>query len=173
MHANQDRVVVDLSIIPIDIDNYSEISRIYQEGIDTGMSTFETLVPSWQRWNDSHLPFGRIACEVNGQIQAWAALSPVSSRCVYGGVAEVSVYVAASQRGRGLGKLLLNQLIEISEKNGIWTLQSSIFEENITSLNLHLACGFRRIGYKEKIGCLNGTWHNNILLEKRSSIVGI
>ncbi len=143
------------------------------QGIKTGIATFETSSPQWDDWNQSHFAFGRIATFENNQMLGWAALIPVSSRCVYGGVAEVSIYVSENSRGKNIGKRLLIALIKESEDNHIWTLQSSIFRQNIASLHLHLKCGFRQIGYKEKIGLLNGIWYDNILLERRSNKVGI
>jgi len=162
-----------MDFIEITEKNYNQVAEIYEEGIATGKATFETKIPKWEAWDASHLSFGRIALIENNQMLGWAALSPVSSRCVYGGVAEVSVYVAEAARGKGVGKTLLNKLKEISEQNNIWTLQSSIFRNNSSSKALHLKCGFREIGYKEKIGQLNGVWLDNVLLERRSEVVGI
>ncbi|PHR15214.1 MAG: N-acetyltransferase [Aequorivita sp.] len=153
--------------------NYPEVARIYGEGLQTGTATFETTIPSWEKWDTGHLSFGRILAVEEDSPLGWAALSPVSSRCVYGGVAEVSVYVSDSARGKGVGEFLLKKLIEISEANNIWTLQSGIFRENIASHKLHLKCGFREVGYKEKVGQLHGVWKDNVLLERRSKIVGI
>jgi L-amino acid N-acyltransferase YncA len=153
--------------------SYPDVARIYEEGIVTGVATFETEAKDWAEWDKSHFQFGRIiACE-DEYVLGWAGLSPVSSRCVYGGVAEVSVYVAADARGKGVGKYLLNQLIKGSEENNIWTLQSRVFRENIRSIALHEKCGFRIIGYKERIGKLHGQWMENVLLERRSNVVGI
>lgn len=164
---------MDLEFGSIREDNYAEVVDIYLEGIATGMATFETQAPSWKEWEEKHLPFGNIALKEEGKIQGWAALSAVSSRCVYAGVAEVSVYVAAAARGKGVGRKLLNKLIDISEENNIWTLQAGIFRNNEASINLHKSCGFRVIGYKEKIGKLGNEWLDNMLLEKRSTKVGI
>jgi len=166
-------IVAKMKLIEISKENYPEVARIYGEGLLTGTATFETTIPSWEKWDAGHLPFGRImAVEENNNL-GWAALSPVSSRCVYGGVAEVSVYVSDSARGNGVGEFLLKKLIEISEENNIWTLQSGIFRENVPSHKLHIKCGFREIGYKEKVGQLRGVWKDNVLLERRSKIVGI
>jgi thioredoxin type arsenate reductase len=153
--------------------NYAEVATIYQAGIATGMATFQLQATTWADWDKSHTTHSRLALYSNNCMVGWAALSPVSSRCVYGGVAEVSVYIAADQRGKGWGKILLDKLIEESEKNNIWTLQSGIFENNKASIILHQKCGFRIIGYREKIGQLHGVWKNNILLEKRSKKIGI
>lgn len=153
--------------------NYPQVAAIYTEGIKTGMATFETSIPNWEKWDASHLPFGRIVVMDNTTIMGWGSLAPVSSRCVYGGVAEVSVYVAEHARGKGYGKKLLLELIKISEENGLWTLQSGIMKANEASKQMHLKCGFRVIGYREKIGKLNGEWLDNVILEKRSNRIGI
>lgn len=172
MHQDQDAAKMKWDTITE--DNFSNVAEIYNEGIATGMATFETTIPSWETWDQSHLPYGRISVlDENGQMLGWAALSPVSSRCVYGGVAEVSVYVADVARGQGIGSLLLKTLISESEKNNIWTLQSGIFRENEASIALHQKCGFRLIGYKEKIGKLHGVWKDNVLMERRSKTIGI
>ena len=136
-------------------------------------ATFETTAPSWEKWNDVHLTFARLVAVDNNEVVGWAALSPVSSRCVYGGVAEVSVYVADKHKGKGIGKLLLQKLIKESESNGIWTLQAGIFTDNVASVKLHEKVGFRVIGHREKIGKLNDIWKDNYILERRSKIVGI
>lgn len=162
-----------MQVESITAENFPQVADIYGQGIATGMATFETTVPSWPSWDAAHLAYGRIVAIEDSIILGWAALSPVSSRCVYGGVAEVSVYVAADARGKGVGRYLLNQLIAISEENGIWTLQSGVFPENEGSIALHERCGFRRIGYKERIGQLAGQWKDNVLLERRSNIVGV
>lgn len=153
--------------------DFIQVAEIYKEGIETGFATFQNDVPDWESWNRSHLPNCRVAAFEAGKMAGWAALTPVSSRCVYAGVGEVSVYVAADFRGRGVGEFLLNALIEESEQAGLWTLQSGIFAENVGSLKLHEKCGFRRIGYREKIGQKNGVWKDNIILERRSKIVGV
>ncbi len=162
-----------MELVSIQKENYTEVAAIYAQGIATGVATFETTIPDWPHWDKSHLPFGRIAAISDQLMQGWAALSPVSSRCVYGGVAEVSVYIAENARGKGVGKFLLQALINESENNNIWTLQAGVFRENKASIALHEKCGFRIIGYKEKIGQLNGIWLDNVLLERRSTVVGI
>ena len=149
-------IVASMNLVEISEENYPEVARIYGEGLQTGTATFETTIPSWEKWNDGHLPFGRIIAVEDNNYLGWAALSPVSSRCVYGGVAEVSVYVAEAARGKGAGAFLLKNLIEISEANNIWTLQSGIFRDNVASHKLHIKCGFREVGYKEKVGQLHG-----------------
>ncbi|MEQ8928182.1 MAG: N-acetyltransferase family protein [Fulvivirga sp.] len=162
-----------MQIISLVESIYPDVAQIYQQGIDTGIATFETKVPTWVEWDKSHLPYGRLVAVEDNTVLGWAALSPVSSRCVYGGVAEVSIYLAEQARGKGIGKKLLNALIATSEENGIWTLQAGVFPMNKASIALHEKCGFRMIGYKERIGQLNGQWIDNILLERRSKIVGI
>jgi L-amino acid N-acyltransferase YncA len=157
----------------IDQKDYSRLSEIYRQGIETGIATFETKVPDWQDWNAAHLPECRIATFEGNVMTGWAALSPVSGRCVYAGVAEVSVYVAADFCGKGIGKVLLQELIKVSEKAGLWTLQAGIFAENTGNIKLHEYCGFRTIGFREKIGQLNGVWKDSVLMERRSKIVGL
>jgi L-amino acid N-acyltransferase YncA len=160
-------------IMPLLPNNWQQVKSIYESGIAKGMATFETKAPEWEQWNNSHLTFARLVAMENNKVIGWAALSPVSNRCVYGGVAEVSVYIAPEQRGKGVGKKLLQQLITESEANGIWTLQAGIFAENTASAKLHESVGFRLVGYREKIGQLGTEWKNNILMERRSTKVGI
>ncbi|RKR14445.1 phosphinothricin acetyltransferase [Maribacter vaceletii] len=154
-------------------DNWGAVAKIYKEGIDTHMATFETKVPKYQDWDTSHLQIGRLVMVKEDKVLGWAALSPVSSRCVYGGVAEVSVYIGKEHRGLGIGKLLMRQLILESEIAKIWTLQSGIFPDNIGSITLHKKMGFRYIGKRERIGKLKGVWKDNVLFERRSKIIGI
>ena len=153
--------------------DWEQVSQIYQEGLDTGNATFESNLPSWNEWNNGHLKKCRIIAEIKNKIVGWSALSPVSSRCVYGGVAEVSVYVSTKFSGKKIGTKLLERLITESENNEIWTLQAGIFPENKGSLTLHERLGFRKVGYREKIGKMNGVWRNTILLERRSNITGM
>jgi L-amino acid N-acyltransferase YncA len=152
--------------------HWPQVKSIYEEGIQTGNATFQQQAPEWENWNEDHLPYSRIVALDNDEVAGWAALSPVSERCVYAGVAEVSVYVAEKFRGKKIGTLLLKQLIAQSEINGIWTLQSGIFPENVASIKLHEANGFRVVGYREKVGQMNGVWRDTILLEKRSQLIG-
>lgn len=152
--------------------HWPRVSEIYLEGIKTGMATFETEIPSWDQWDKNHIDTCRLVAKKGDQILGWAALSEVSSRCVYGGVAEVSVYVSDKAKGQGIGERLLGQLIVESEKQAYWTLQSGIFPENYASIKLHEKLGFRKIGYREKIAQLAGVWKDNILMEKRSQIIG-
>jgi len=153
--------------------DYPQISKIYTDGIATGQATFQTEAPDWANWDKAHLPHCRIAAIEAAEFAGWAALSPVSSRSVYAGVAEVSVYIAESFRGKGVGKMLMMELIRQSEEQGIWTLQSGIFPENKASISLHEKSGFRIIGYREKVGCMNGVWRDTIIMERRSRKVGI
>jgi phosphinothricin acetyltransferase len=153
--------------------DWKEVRAIYVEGIATGHATFETRSHGWKAWNAAHLPSCRLVARDGESLLGWAALSPVSDRCAYGGVAEVSVYVAARARGKGAGRALLSRLIEESEKNGIWTLQAGIFPENAASLALHEQCGFRVVGRRERLGKLKGKWRDVILLERRSTKVGL
>lgn len=146
---------------------------IYQEGIATSNATFETDAPAWEDWDASHLRDCRFVARTEGRVIGWAALSPVSGRCVYAGVAEVSVYVTAAARGQGVGKALLHALVEGSERRGIWTLQAGIFPENGVSIALHQACGFREVGRRERLGRLKGVWRDIVLMERRSDGVGV
>jgi len=153
--------------------DWEAVKDIYEEGINTGNATFQQSAPAWEEWNNNHLQHSRIIAKEGDEISGWAALTPVSGRCVYAGVAEVSVYVSGKARGKGLGKQLLKKLIEESEANNIWTLQAGIFPENQASINIHEACGFRMLGTRERIGKMNGIWRDTILLERRSKTVGI
>jgi phosphinothricin acetyltransferase len=152
--------------------DWLDVARIYREGIESGHATFETEVPSWERWDTAHLPFARLVACAGETVTGWAALSRVSARQVYSGVAEVSVYISADTRGQGLGGVLLEALIQESELNGIWTLQASIFPENVASIRLHQRCGFREVGRRVRIAKLHGVWRDTILLERRSQRVG-
>jgi len=152
--------------------HWPQVSRIYQEGIDTGLATFETETTSWERWDRGHLSFARLVARTDEVVKGWAALSPFSSRSVYFGVAEVSVYVGAGWRGQSIGRLLLERLIVESETNGIWTLQASIFPENEGSSRLHQSCGFREVGVRRRIARLHGVWRDTVLWERRSEIAG-
>ena len=138
--------------------DWSAVSRIYREGIKTGLATFEQEIPEWDYWDQHHVKSCRLVAREGEKVVGWAALSAVSSRCVYGGVAEVSVYIAKEARGNRIGEQLLNRLIAESEEQGYWTLQSGIFPENVASIRLHEKLGFRKIGFRERIGQLNGVW---------------
>lgn len=154
-------------------DDWDDVARIYREGIDTGHATFEVEVPSWEAWNSSKLLVCRLVAERSGVVVAWAALSPVSRRSVYRGVAEPSIYVSSDARGDGVGRALLTALVEASEKSGIWTLQTSIFPENAASIALHESVGFRAIGIRARVGEHHGRWRDTVLMERRSATVGI
>jgi len=150
-------------------DHWPEVRSIYEAGIATGNATFQTEAPAWEAWDAGHLRTCRlVAVADSGAIAGWAALSPVSARPVYAGVCEVSVYVAPDMRGRGVGRRLLAALVEASEADGRWTLQAGIFPENGASVALHLRCGFRVVGRRERLGCLHGRWRDVLLLERRS-----
>jgi L-amino acid N-acyltransferase YncA len=162
-----------MEINHIQDNNYPAIAEIYLQGIATGHATFQTESPAWDEWDKSHLSFCRLAVFENDKMLGWAALSPVSSRCVYGGVAEVSIYVTSSAIGKGIGKNLFAKLIKETEENELWTLQSGIFPENIGSIKLHEDMGFRKIGYRKKIGKMNDTWRDSVIMERRSKIVAV
>jgi len=166
-------MTADLEVAPIESGDWERVRQIYLEGIATGQATFETAAPTWEQWDAAHLKFARLVGRRGDELLGWAALSPVSQRCVYGGVAEVSVYVSSAHRGAGIGRRLLDSLIEESERNGIWTLQAGIFPENASSISLHMRCDFREVGRRERVGKLNGIWRDTVLLERRSKIVGV
>jgi len=147
--------------------DWEQVREIYLEGIRSGNSTFETDAPAWEKWNENHLEFARLVMRDGEAVLGWAALSPVSKRDAYRGVAEVTVYVTESARGKGIGRALLAALIAESEKNAIWTVQASIFPENTASVELHLRCGFREVGRRERIAMLRGVWRDTILFERR------
>lgn len=155
-------------------EDWESVRSIYLEGLATGDATFETEAPSWEKWDEGHLSVPRLVAvsSSDGVVVGWAALTRISSRAVYGGVAEVSVYVTNKSRGNGIGKALLKQLIAQSEQKGLWTLQASVFPENIASLALHKMLGFREVGIRQRIGKLHGTWRDTVLLERRSEAVG-
>jgi len=154
-------------------EHWPSVREIYLAGIAGGNATFETQAPSWHEWAVTHLKFGRLVALVNDEVKGWAALSPVSTREVYRGVAEDSVYVASDAQRLGLGRGLLKAMIAQSEANGIWMLQTSIFPENVASIQLHLSCGFREVGHRERIAQLNGVWRNTVFMERRSKVVGV
>jgi L-amino acid N-acyltransferase YncA len=162
-----------MNIISMLARHWDDVKKIYGEGLATGNASFQTSLPSWEEWDKAHVENSRLVVVENNELLAWAALTAVSGRCVYAGVAEVSVYVAASARGKGVGKKLLKALIDESEKNKFWTLQAGIFPENKASIKIHEDCGFRIIGRRERIGQMNGLWRDTLLLERRSKIVGI
>lgn len=153
--------------------DWPAVRAIYLEGVATGNATFEQTAPDWEKWDAGHLAGVRfVARSDGGEVLGWAALSGVSSRCVYAGVAEVSIYVAESARGRGVGHNLMARLIADSEAQGIWTLQAGIFPENIASIALHERAGFRIVGTRERLGQMNGRWRDVVLMERRSPVAG-
>jgi L-amino acid N-acyltransferase YncA len=161
-----------VEIRPLVPNDWPAVQAIYLEGIATGNATFETEAPSWEVWDSKHLHEARLVAEAGGEVVGWAALSPVSSRCVYSGVAELSIYVAAAMRGRGVGQVLLGELIRESEAKEFWTLQTGVFPENKASLALHKKCGFRIVGTRKRIGKLGKRWRDVVFLERRSPVVG-
>lgn len=162
---------MDVAIGQLRDKDWPAVRTIYQEGIATGNATFETETPDWETWDQAHRSDCRIVARASDRVVGWAALSPVSGRCVYDGVAEVSVYVAATARGRGIGKALLSALVQASERAGVWTLQAGIFPENVASIAIHKACGFRKVGIRERLGQMDGVWRDVILMERRSAAV--
>src|SRR3954454_1324183 len=150
--------------------HWPAVERIYAEGLASGNASFETETPSWERFHADQLPGQLLVALDAGAVAGWAVLSPVSDRCAYQGVAEDSVYVAESARGRGIGRALLTQLTERAESAGIWTVQAGIFPENTASIALHHACGFRTVGLRERLGQREGIWRDVLLLERRGSI---
>jgi L-amino acid N-acyltransferase YncA len=164
----------EVRIEPLLPADWPAVAAIYAEGIATGNATFETEVPSWERWDASHLAGHRLVARAGpaGRILAWAALAPVSDRCAYAGVAENSIYVADAARGLGVGRRLLTAIVEGAERAGIWTVQTGIFPENEVSLALHRRCGFRVVGVRERVGQLHGRWRDVVFLERRSTVAG-
>jgi phosphinothricin acetyltransferase len=157
-------------IAPLDARHWPQVQAIYQAGIDAGDATFESAAPSWEQWDGEHLSEHRLVALDGSRVLGWVALSPVSRRPVYAGVAEVSVYVDPGAQGHGVGRALLAAVIESSERGGIWTLQAGIFPENTASLVLHEQAGFRRVGIRERIGRHHGRWRDVVLLERRSTL---
>jgi phosphinothricin acetyltransferase len=152
--------------------DWPEVLVIYEEGLATGVGSFETVAPSWEQWNAARLPHSRLVARED-RIVGWAALSPFSKRACYTGVAEVGIYIAASARGRGIGRMLLLALIESAEAHGIWTLQGATIADNAASLALQASCGFRVVGRRERIARRDGKWHDTVLMERRSDTVGV
>ena len=158
-------------IEPLRAEHWEDVARIYAQGIATRAATFETEVPSWEAWDGSHLAEHRFVAVRDGRVLGWAALSSVSDRCVYAGVAENSVYVGEDARGQGIGRALLEALVASAEAGGIWTIQTGIFPENEASVRLHEAVGFRVVGRRERLGQLDGVWRDVLFLERRSPVV--
>jgi L-amino acid N-acyltransferase YncA len=153
--------------------DWPEVAAIYEAGIATRNATFEEAAPSWEEWDATHLAGHRLVAVEGGRVVGWAALSPVSDRCCYRGVAENSVYVAPGLQGRGVGRALLERLLAGADADGIWTVQTNIFPENLASLELHKRCGFRVVGIRERLGQLDGEWRDVVLLERRSSLSSV
>lgn len=164
---------MDIAIEAMQTQDWPAVRAIYLEGIATKNATFETDAPEWEKWDSAHLKSCRLVARLNGHVIGWAALSPVSSRCVYAGVAEESIYISEAARGQGVGRKLLTALIEESEKAGLWTIQTGIFPENTVSIHLHERCGFRVLGVREKVGQMDGIWRDVVLMERRSRVVGV
>ena len=160
-----------MTIRDLRADDWPEVAAIYHDGMRGGLATFETEVPSWDDWDAAHLPEHRLVAERDGRVVGWIALVPASPRECYAGVAESSVYVGRDHQGRGVGRALMEDLIEKSEGAGVWTIQTSIFPENNASLKLHHALGFRDVGVRERIGKRDGLWRDTVLLERRSEVM--
>lgn len=165
--------IASLRIEPMRPEGWPEVRAIFEDGIASGDATFETAAPEWPEWDAAHRPDCRLVARLGDRVVAWAALSPVSERCAYEGVAEMSIYVAADARGRGIGRQLLNALVQASEAAGVWTLQAGIFPENTASLRLAEGAGFGLVGVRQRLGQgSDGRWRDVSLLERRSSVVG-
>jgi L-amino acid N-acyltransferase YncA len=164
---------MSVSIRTMQPDDWPAVSAIYAEGIISRRATFETSVPSWEVWDQSHNNECRLVANRKKGVIGWAALSPVSSRDVYRGVADISIYVAVNSQRQGIGRNLMDALFAVSEEHGFWTLQAGILSYNGASIAFHEACGFRIVGTREKIGMLDGVWRNTVLMERRSTVVGV
>lgn len=165
---------IDFKIEEMSSGDWKGVAKAYMDGINTSIATFQADIPTWEEWDNSHIKVCRLVARLEDKILGFAALSPTSSRCVYKGVAEVSIYIGNEYRGKGVGTALLTKLVEMSEKEGFWTLQSGIIRENIASIELHKKCGFRELGVRERVGKMsNGVWHDVVLMERRSKVVGI
>jgi phosphinothricin acetyltransferase len=163
---------IALTVSEMRPDDWQAVAEIYSEGIATGNATFERDAPSWEAWDAGHLQPCRLVARSGARVVGWVALSRISERCVYGGVAEVSLYVGSAARRRGVGKVLLGALIEASESAGIWTLQGGVFPENAASIGVLRRCGFREVGRRERLGQMNGRWRDVLLFERRSAKAG-
>ena len=162
-----------IAVVPMESGDWDAVRAIYLEGIATRNATFETDAPGWEKWDRDRLPCCRLVARDGTGVLGWAALSPVSTRPVYAGVAEASIYIATRARGRGIGAVLLQALITASEQAGIWTLQAGIFPENDASLRMCQRAGFRIVGARERIGCMDGRWRDTVLMERRSAVAGV
>ena len=164
--------MIDCIIDEMSQNDWEQVRAIYLEGIRTGNATYETEAPTWEKWDAAHLREARLVARSGSAILGWAALSPVSSRCCYAGVAEASIYVGEGSRGKGVGRALVRALVARSEQQGIWTLQAGVFPENQASLQLTRSAGFREVGRRERLARVNGVWRDVVLLERRSRIAG-
>ena len=162
-----------MNLRPMTPADYPAVADIYREGIATGHATFNTDAPAWEAWDKGHLAACRLVAVEGERVLGWTALSPVSDRCVYGGVAELQVYVSAGGRGKGIGIALLKGLIAAADAHGIWTLQAGVFPENTASVTLHERAGFRLVGRRERLGQMKGVWRDVLLFERRSTVAGI
>lgn len=165
---------MEITIRKMEVTGWREVSEIYQQGMGTNLATFQVVCPSYEEWDSGHLPLDRLVAVCGDRVSGFAVLSAVSSRCVYSGVCEVSIYITEECRGMGIGTQLLDALIRSSEENGIWMLQSGIMSDNAASIRLHEKCGFRMVGYRERIGRDRfGQWRDTVLMERRSDTVGL
>jgi phosphinothricin acetyltransferase len=162
------QAVVEARVEALTAPDWAAVSAIYADGIETRNATFETEIPAWDTWDAAHLDEPRLVARRDGQVVGWAALAPVSDRRCYRGVAESSVYVARGAQSQGIGRSLLNELVRLAEEAGLWTIQAGVFPENVASLQLHLSCGFRVVGVRERLGRLDGVWRDVVFLERRS-----
>jgi phosphinothricin acetyltransferase len=162
---------MDVDISTMAEADWPSVAEIYRQGLETGHASFETEVPAFEAWDAAHLAEARLVARLDGTVAGWAALSPVSDRCVYGGVAEASVYVAPALGRRGIGSRLLSELVRRAEDAGIWTVQAGIFPENVASLAVHERCGFRVVGRRERLGRHHGVWRDVLLVERRSDAI--
>jgi len=163
----------EITVEPMNEAHWPDVCSIFLEGIATGNATFETLAPTWEQWNRAHLHIARLVARRGNTVAGWTAMSRVSQRSCYAGVAEMSVYVATWARGQGVGDALMKAAIRASESAGIWTVQGVVFPENQASLKLCLSNGFREVGRQERIGKRAGVWRDTILVERRSKAVGL
>jgi len=164
---------MSVTIAPLEPEHWEGVRAVFQDGIDSGIATFETTLGNWPAWDAAHRRDCRFVALADGVVVGWAALTPVSARSAYAGVAEVSVYVARACQGRGIGPRLLRHLVDASERAGIWTLQAVVFPQNAVSVATHRRAGFREVGRRERIALLRGAWQDTLLLERRSASVGI